>query len=330
MGEGLREKFGAPPRSTPAPRASALPPAPRVLPSAPQVLAPSSEAPADTVADVRCAQARDAPTEVQIPIEFTADGSTPAPGYVPTLLLSSSSVPDLPAEVGARSDLTDRGLPPDEVRNRTTQTNPIGFVRAADAESDDSIEIDFRADSWLTFWRFAFVRRAAATLALGAIIGVPPAILGVLWTRHLGGLPTFSFGRDSTSPPASLPAKAGAPVVGTALGSSEIGTAGALAPPSPIAPRPVVAGETSSRSTAVEPLPIVPIAAESALVRVQRVRSKAPIGATASVLVQESEARRGDVKRAAPPTQPSAPKAEAPSIPPADPIPPTILPPSGL
>jgi hypothetical protein len=311
MGEGLREKFGAPPRSTPAPRASAPPPVPREVlgdVGARDVVVSVGVPAADTVADRPCADGRDAPTEVQIPIDMTVDGTTPAPGYVPTVLLSSSSVPSLPAELGTRSDLTDRGLPHDDVRNRTTQTNPIGFVRAAEPAQDDSIDIDFKAESWLTFWRFSFVRRAVATLALGAIIGVPPAILGVLWTRHLGGLPTFSFARPSS--PEATPVAAAPPEVANVA--------------RPLAPRDAV-----SAGIPVEPVPALgPLTtAEAAPVRVPRGRAKPALLATASALVQQGEVRRGDAKRPPPAT---AAKAAPESMPVADPISTTVLPPSGL
>jgi serine/threonine-protein kinase len=336
MSEGLREKFGAPPRSTPAPRASAPPLVPREVlggVGAGDMVVSMGLPAADTVADQPCAEGRDAPTEIQVPIDMTVDGMTPAPGYVPTVLLSSSSVPGLPAELGTRSDLTDRGLPPDDVRNRTTQTNPIGFVRAAEPAQDDSIEIDFRAESWLTFWRFPFVRRAVATLALGAIIGVPPAILGVLWTRHHGGLPTFSFARPTSPEAMPVGANVGPSPAGPAVPPHVVSAGAAMiaAPPEvanvarPLSPR----DAASAGAPVVEPVPALgPLTtAEAAPVRVPRGRSKPPVLATASALFQEGEGHRGDVKRPAPA---SAAKAPPVSIPMADPISTTILPPSGL
>ena len=334
MGEGLREKFGAPPRSTPAPRASAPPPVPREVVGgvgAADVVVSVGVPAADTVADLPCAEGGDAPTEIQVPIDMTVDWMTPAPGYVPTVLLSSSSALDLPAELG-RSDLTDRGLPPDDVRNRTTQTNPIGFVRAAEPAQDDSIDIDFRADSWLTFWRFPFVRRAVATLALGAIIGIPPAILGVLWSRHHGGLPTFSFARPSSPEARSAPANVGPAAAGPAVPPSvfSAGNAIAASPEAANVPRSLAPRDAASAGVpVVEPAPALgPLTtAQAAPVRVPRGRSKPALLATASALFQEGEARRGDVKRPAP----APPAKVAPmSIPVADPVSTTILPPSGL
>jgi serine/threonine-protein kinase len=323
MGEGLREKFGAPPRSTPAPRASASPPVPHEVlgcVGAGVDVGSIGVPPSDTVADRPCVDGRDALTEVQVPIDMTLDGATPVPGYVPTVLLSSSSVPGLPAELGTRSDLTDRGLPPDDVRNRTTQTNPIGFVRAAEPAQDDSIDIDFKSESWLTFWRFSFVRRAVATLALGAIIGVPPAILGVLWTRHHGGLPTFSFARPSS--PETMPAAANLEPssAGAAVAPSEFGAGAATAAPSEVAnvARPLAPRDAASAAVAVvAPVPALGLlaTAEAASVRAPRARSKAPLLAT--------------TKRPVPPPA-SAAKVGPGMLPVADPTSTTILPPSGL
>ena len=245
-GEGLREKFGAPPREAPHP-------APAIRDAAP-----------DTAADVPLAQANEFPTEVQAPREFTQDGSTPPPGYVPTVLLSSSSVPGFPPELGALSDATDRGLPPDEVRSRTTQTNPIGFVRAANAFQDDSLEIDFREGSWIAFWRHPFVRRAAVTLGLGAVIGVPPAVLGVLWARY--------YRPPASAPAVSLPARPLAPAP-----SGLVPLAGA-GPSTVSEPRADPTGVTVSPASQGAPKP----AAASSAKATPRARPKSPSAATAT------------------------------------------------
>ena len=281
VGEGLRQKFGAPPRSTPGPRAA--PPPPTASP--------------DTVADVRAADPHDFPTETQIPIDFTLDGSTPAPGYVPTLLLSSSSVPGFPPpQSGQGSDLTDRGLPPDDVRNRTTQTNPIGFVRAADAQSEDSYEIALRREPWLAFWRQPLFRRAAATVGLGALIGVPPAILGVMWTRH-HRTPSSTSTLARPQPPPSSPSPASVAI-----------PAGSAAPTLSAI---VTAGNTSLPSTRAS-------TAEAVTVRAPRAGAKMPPPASTPALGAEEAARRSDARRAAPLVPGNEPNAK------------TILPPSGL
>jgi serine/threonine-protein kinase len=143
--------------------------------------------PRDTVAEVRAVViegGNDFPTEVRAPLDLTLDGATPPPGYVPTQLLSSSSVPAMPAPLGAATAWPDYPLPPDEVRNQTTRTNPIGFVRAAETPSEDSSDVDWSPRPLFAFWRHPVVRRTAVTLGLGAMIGVPPAVLGVLWSRY--------------------------------------------------------------------------------------------------------------------------------------------------
>jgi serine/threonine protein kinase len=315
--EGLREKFGAPPRSTPAPRAPVLAP-PRPLP------APAVKESPNTMAGLGPGDANDFPTDVQMPIDFTLDGSTPAPGYVPTVLLSGSSVPGFPAGVGASSDPTDRGLPPDEVRNRTTQTNPIGFVRAADAAQDDSLEIDFGGGSWFAFWRHPFVRRAAVTLGLGAVIGVPPAVLGVLWARYYrpASSPSPAVAQTLSAPPNSRPLNAdprglpavGPPAVAGSGSRSDGATVGGGGLPKPelgTAPAAAMTVESSNGSPARAAKPESPP-------RVPRARPKAPSSAFPTTFVADDGERRSDVKRPAPP----AATADPPKKP--------FLPPSGL
>jgi serine/threonine-protein kinase len=260
VAEGLREKFGAPPRSTPAPwPAVSVPPRPASV--KPETVAAAA---VDTAADVPAAQANEFPTDVQPPPQFTLDGSTPPPGYVPTVLLSSSSVPGLPPERGASSDATDRGPAPDEVRSRTTQTNPIGFVRAADAFGDDSLEIDFREGSWIAFWRHPFIRRAALTLGLGAVIGVPPAVLGVLWARYYrapASAPAVTARTLASTPPRSSIAVA--PLT-SAVASAFLEPRTDLATTTPVsqgAPRP---GAASGVKPAPRPRPKTPTTATAA------------------------------------------------------------------
>jgi serine/threonine protein kinase len=278
-GEGLRQKFGAPPRPALA---------------------------RDTDADAQRIGVNDFPTEVQTRLDFTLDDATAVPGRVPTLLLSSSSVPSMPAAIGVRSDLTDRGLPPDEVRNRTTQTNPIGFVRVAEISGDDSIEIDFGPKPWLAFWRYPFFRRAVATLGLGALIGVPPAILGVIWARHYRA-PTASIDSLSqTTPPPpvrSLPSAAGALVSG--------------AEP-PVAALPSAAKPLSSAASQIATAhPARTSTAGVAPPRGPRARPKAAPANTASLAAEDAVDR-------SPSRRPAAPAVDH------DTSPSTILPPSGL
>ena len=309
--EGLREKFGAPPRSTPLPRAPVASPPRRVS-------APAAGVPPDTVADLARVDGPDFPTDIQIPIDFTLDGSTPVPGYVPTVLLSSSSVPGLPRALGAQSDLTDRGLPPDEVRNRTTQTNPIGFVRAAEPTPGDSIEVDFHGGSWFAFWRHPFVRRAAVTLALGAIIGVPPAVLGVLWARY--------YGAPSAPAPASRAVSAPRPIVPAV--DPRVGRAAA---PSAVAAsesdsstasrtgyeKPALGIPPSPPATEAPGHPLTRVAAPEAPSRLSRARPKAPLSASMTLFAPEDADRRSEAKG----TPPASTRQPPDKI---------ILPPSGL
>src|SRR5690349_1955362 len=103
-GEGLREKFGAPPRTTPLPRGPVLA-APRptsapTVPSAPPEVPAPNGFPNTMVGLGPEVEAKDFSTEVRAPVDITLDGATPPPGYVPTVLLSSSSVPGVPPEIG--------------------------------------------------------------------------------------------------------------------------------------------------------------------------------------------------------------------------------------
>jgi hypothetical protein len=157
-------------------------------------------------------------------------------------------------------------------------------------------------------------------LALGAIIGVPPAILGVLWTRHHGGLPTFSFARPSS--PETMPAAANLEPssAGAAVAPSEFGAGAATAAPSEVAnvARPLAPRDAASAAVAVvAPVPALGLlaTAEAASVRAPRARSKAPLLAT--------------TKRPVPPPA-SAAKVGPGMLPVADPTSTTILPPSGL
>ena len=325
-GEGLREKFGAPPRTTPLPRGPVLA-APRPAP------APSAiQAFPNTVAGLGPGDPNDFPTEVRAPVDFTWDGSTPAPGYVPTVLLSSSSVPGIPADLGAHGDATDRGLPPDEVRNRTTQTNPIGFVRAAEEAHDDSIEIDFNRGSWLAFWRHPFVRRAAVTLGLGAIIGVPPAVLGVLWARYYRA-PASAATLSQTLPaaPPSKPAlvdprgavagnatpSAADPRASQAVRASTIAGPAAPAPPRPTEEAAAPGMGPSPTEVVGARSPVRAPAAESPA-RAPRGRPKAVLSPAPPPSIPEESERRSEVRAPAPPPpRPSDPDR-------------VILPPSGL
>jgi serine/threonine-protein kinase len=308
-GEGLREKFGAPPRSSPAPRAPVSAP-PRPAP------APAAKGFADTVVGLGPGEPHDFPTDVQVPIDFTLDGSTPPPGYVPTVLLSSSSVPGIPPPFGAASDATDRSPPPDEVRNCTTQTNPIGFVRAADAAQEDSVEIELSGASWFAFWRHPFVRRATITLGLGAVIGVPPAVLGVLWARYYRApatspaAPTRALSAPSNLPPTPAdthPSQTGGRAASAGPRSEQ--AAAGPASSSPRAPETGVVSTTLPLARSGTPMPVRPL----------RARPKAPFPAIATAFVAEDAERRPEAKRFTPPP---ASTGEASAK--------TILPPSGL
>ena len=116
-GDRLREKFGAPPRQ------SSKPPPPPAR----------SARDVDTAVDRGVAAVDSLKTEIQERPDFTAGGLTPVPAaYVPTVDLSSSALPAMPPDVARGSDLTNRALSHDDVRNRTTHTNPLLAARAAD------------------------------------------------------------------------------------------------------------------------------------------------------------------------------------------------------
>jgi serine/threonine-protein kinase len=349
-GEGLREKFGAPPRTTPLPRGPVLaPPRPTsasahsAASSAPCATSSDFCAPAvpsahagfpNTMAGLGPGEANAFATEVRAPVDITLDGSTPAPGYVPTVLLSSSSVPGLPADFAGPGDATDRGLPPDEVRNRTTQTNPIGFVRAAEEHQDDSIEIDFGGGSWLAFWRHPFVRRAAVTLGLGAVIGVPPAVLGVLWARYYRApgsstpsvvqpLPAAPNARVAPTEPRGVttasPATGAPDTRATQGGGSSLGTSAAAAP------APLATASNSLPSRTPTGGPATRAAAQDAPGRSPRARPKAQASPVASPFVEDPD-RPSKAKVPVP-----VPTSEAPDkTVSTDPAERTILPPSGL
>src|SRR5258706_10532253 len=93
-GEGLREKFGAPPRQ------SAKPPPPPRDP--------------DTTVGAHGEQADALQTEIQPPPNYTLGGLTPVPAQDLTIDLSDSSLPALPPPFAGESDLTDRVPPPDD------------------------------------------------------------------------------------------------------------------------------------------------------------------------------------------------------------------------
>jgi serine/threonine protein kinase len=168
---GLREKFGAPPRPTP------LPPAPARAPSV---------AEQDTVMDLSGDQAGDGlQTEQRHAPEFHADdGVTPSP-HEPTLQLSNSVRSLIPPPYGREGsvDITFRDVPHDDVRNRTTHTNPLLFAPAE--LTPEPLTMSGRSrGGWTSLFRHPLLRRSAATLGLGALIGVPPAVIGVLWSVH--------------------------------------------------------------------------------------------------------------------------------------------------
>ncbi|HEX9296065.1 MAG TPA: protein kinase [Polyangiaceae bacterium] len=177
-GEGLREKFGAPPRGT-----SNAPPAPAV---AARVVRPDL-----------------LHTESQGPPDFSSAPASGAPRE-PTVELSSSELPALPPSLA--SDRTDRVPPPDEVRNRTTHTNPLGFFQPTDLTPEPLSVPDARR-------RPLFgpgLRRIATTLGLGALIGIPPAVLAVFWNAHQRA-PVAS--EPPPPPPQSAPIRLELPMV---------------------------------------------------------------------------------------------------------------------
>ncbi|HKQ69594.1 MAG TPA: protein kinase [Polyangiaceae bacterium] len=165
--EGLREKFGAPPRQSSNP--SPLP-------------APTAEA-TDTVPERPAARASALHTEIQPPPNHTIDGATPVPARIPTAPLSSSSIPAPPSEFAPTQD----GLAfaaKDDFRNKTTHTNPLGFGRGADLTPEPYAVPEQRRRTLSGLFTHPIVRRALLTLGLGALIGIPPAVIAVVWSMH--------------------------------------------------------------------------------------------------------------------------------------------------
>jgi serine/threonine protein kinase len=158
LARDLREKFGAPPRksSNPVPKAASFS---RV---------PQSEAPdlSVTSRSTSSGPPSSSPATPRDPVGLA--GISP---HEPTLDISNFSMPGLMAE----GDKTDRVLPPDDVRMRTTSTNPWGFRR-------NRAFVDEHEPKSRSFG--PKVRRLAVTLGLGALIGVPPAVIGVLWSAR--------------------------------------------------------------------------------------------------------------------------------------------------
>jgi serine/threonine-protein kinase len=126
------------------------------------------------------------PTDVQArpPLLFT--GPTPVPA--PAASLPTEQISDRADVVRALSRPTDEGLPPDAVRVRTTNTNPLGgrlrsepTLEPMSYAGQETVARTKEGGAWLS--RPA-LKRIGATLALGAAIGIPPAVIGVAWTTH--------------------------------------------------------------------------------------------------------------------------------------------------
>jgi serine/threonine-protein kinase len=299
FGEDLREKFGAPPRATPLP------------------VRVAGSAESDTVADAPRCSVDEFPTEVKSPSDMTVDGATPPPGYVPTVLLSSSSIPGIPADRAMPDASFGDAMPFDDWRNQPTQTNPIGFSRSEPPPPVvESVEIDWAPRPWFAFARHPFVRRAVATLGLGAIIGVPPAVLGVVWARHLRAPAAALFG-NAPALPATTTVNVAPPTAPTANTAVDVAPVSASAASGQRQGDPPAWIEADSRAKIVASPVAHPATAEAAPSRVPRARPKTPAAASSAPLANERP-RRPEIAAPAPPI----PTSESTSR--------TILPPSGL
>jgi len=109
---------------------------------------------------------------------FPLDGSEPAvraPDHDPTVELTDGSIPAYPELA------SDRPPVGEDVRNRTTNTTPIGLLRPTELTPEPHSLPDVRRPP---LWSRAGFRRSAVTLGLGAAIGIPPAIVGVVYRAH--------------------------------------------------------------------------------------------------------------------------------------------------
>src|SRR5262249_31705938 len=137
-----------------------------------------------------------------------------------TVELSELSLDALPPRSSGQNDLTDRVPPPDDVRNRTTLTNPIGVPRLSNPTLPPLSLPDSKRSSSAFAWIHPVVRRAVVTLGLGAIIGVPPAVFGVMWSARHRTRAALVAQPDPESAKAPVVVAAPAPAAPVVLGST--------------------------------------------------------------------------------------------------------------
>jgi serine/threonine-protein kinase len=180
-------------------------------------------------------------TERRGPPEFTGGPSTTPSARDVTLEFSVSSLSTPPPDKSlAHEAERERGRPP-EVANLPTRTNPLGVARRSDF-TPEPLSLPGGRRSFAGVWS----RRLAMTLGLGALIGVPPALLGVYgWRWHRRALsstsapPRWSSSELISAPPAT-----------SAIGDSVQG-------PSPPEPPPIA----ENRASPVEPGVKIPASA---------------------------------------------------------------------
>jgi len=173
-GERLRDKFGASPLPSSRPDSDA---APTVVPAVARPSTISNSATRSTIRFRPIRRSRDTGSFV----ERAAVGDRPRSrwrrrrdaGHEPTLLLSGSAEFLASSDVAARP--ADRGG--DDVPNRTTNTNPLALLRPAELTPEPHSLPIF--DGVPPLWSRPGVRRTALTLGLGALIGIPPAVVSV-------------------------------------------------------------------------------------------------------------------------------------------------------
>ena len=204
-GDRLREKFGAPPR-----QGSNPPPPPFNVIARPQL--PIAQSTSGS-----CRHHHRSPRERR---ERFADHhglgssavyaarSDPVPaGQVLTAVLSEATLAALPSGPDDHTDPANRVLPPDDVRNQTTHTNPFGQFRASDLTPEPHAIADTARRTLFGSTVGPVMRRAAVTLGLGALIGVPPAVAAVVWSTHRKApvtvAPVSNVGVSGSAAPAS-------------------------------------------------------------------------------------------------------------------------------
>jgi hypothetical protein len=124
--------------------------------------------------------ARAIATEIQQRPPILDTGPTPVPA--PPALLATQTLSD---ESGRGT--AERTAKPGAVRVKTTNTNPLGrapsqpTLEPMSYPDKESVSRPPRASA---LWSRPVLRKIGATLGLGAVIGIPPAVIGVVWTMH--------------------------------------------------------------------------------------------------------------------------------------------------